>query len=97
MIPLYNRVIVKLDNNWESERISDGGIVVPENVKMGKAQDEPLFGWIEAKGAGCVDPQISVGDYVLLGRFAGLYIDCELDGHQVLVCKENEIMAVVEQ
>jgi co-chaperonin GroES (HSP10) len=97
MIPLYNRVIVKLDNNWESERISDGGIVVPENVKMGKAQDEPLFGWIEAKGEGCVDPQISVGDYVLLGRFAGLYIDCELDGHQVLVCKESEIMAVVEQ
>jgi co-chaperonin GroES (HSP10) len=100
MRPIKDRVIVRLDNNWERERISDGGIVVPADVKMGKGFQEPLFGWVESKGPDCKDPQISEGDYVLLGRFAGLYLnpaDNEDQEDQMLVCKEWEILAVVEQ
>lgn len=91
--PLHDRVIVK---RMEEERMSAGGIVIPDS-----ATEKPSRGEVLAVGNGKIlengDKRaldIKVGDKVLFGKYSGTEV--KVDGEELLVMKEDDIMAVVE-
>ncbi|MGC7405733.1 co-chaperone GroES [Pandoraea pneumonica] len=90
--PLHDRVIVKrLDNETKTA----SGIVIPE-----AAAEKPDQGEILAVGPGKKDDQgksieldVKVGDRVLFGKYAGQSV--KVDGQELLVMREEDIMAVL--
>jgi chaperonin GroES len=91
--PLHDRVIVK---RVEEERTSPGGIVIPDS-----AAEKPMRGEIISVGNGKVLEngelralQVKVGDKVLFGKYSGTEI--KVDGEELLVMREDDLMAVLE-
>ena len=91
--PLHDRVIVK---RIEEERKSAGGIVIPDT-----AAEKPDQGEIIAVGKGKKDDSgklipldVKVGDKVLFGKYSGTEV--KVDGEDVLVMREEDVMAVIE-
>lgn len=91
--PLHDRVIVR---RIEEEQKTSGGIVIPDS-----AAEKPIRGEIVAVGPGkALDNgetrplSIKEGDRVLFGKYAGTEV--KLDGEEVLVMREDDIMAVLE-
>lgn len=91
--PLSDRVIVR---RLEEERTSPGGIVIPDT-----AAEKPMRGEVLAVGNGkALDSgqvralQVKVGDKVLFGKYSGTEV--KLDGEEILVMREDDIMAVLE-
>ena len=91
--PLHDRVIVK---RMEEERASPGGIVIPD-----AATEKPVKGEVIAAGNGKISENgdvraldVKVGDTVLFGKYAGTEV--KVDGDELLVMKEDDIMAVIE-
>jgi chaperonin GroES len=92
--PLHDRVIVK---RKEEERKTASGIVIPDSANT----EKPDQGEILAVGAGKKDDQgklipldVKVGDTVLFGKYAGQTV--KVDGEEVLVMREEDIMGVIE-
>ncbi len=92
--PLHDRVIVK---RKEEERKTASGIVIPDSAST----EKPDQGEILAVGAGKKDDQgklipldVKVGDTVLFGKYAGQTV--KVDGEEVLVMREEDIMGVIE-
>ncbi len=91
--PLHDRVIVK---RLESERTSPGGIVIPDS-----AAEKPVEGKVVAVGKGKIldDGQVraldvKVGDKILFGKYSGTEV--KVDGDELVVMREEDIMAVIE-
>ena len=91
--PLHDRVIVK---RMEEERMSAGGIVIPDS-----ATEKPVRGEVLAVGNGKIlesgekrPLDISVGDNILFGKYSGTEV--KVDGDELLVMREEDIMAVIE-
>ena len=91
--PLHDRVIVK---RMEEERTSPGGIVIPDT-----ATEKPIRGEVTAIGPGKILDDgsvraldVNVGDEVLFGKYSGTEV--KVDGDDLLVLREEDIMAVVE-
>ena len=91
--PLHDRVIVK---RMEEERTSPGGIVIPD-----AAAEKPVRGEVLAAGNGKILENgtvraldVKVGDKVLFGKYSGTEV--KVDGDDVLVMREEDIMAVIE-
>jgi chaperonin GroES len=91
--PLHDRVIVK---RIENERKTASGIVIPDN-----AAEKPDQGEVMAVGPGKKDDQgklitmdLKVGDRILFGKYSGQTV--KVDGDEVLVMREDDVMAVVE-
>jgi chaperonin GroES len=91
--PLHDRVIVK---RMEEERLSAGGIVIPDS-----ATEKPVRGEVLAVGNGKIlengekrDLDVKAGDKVLFGKYAGTEV--KVDGEELLVMREEDIMAVIE-
>ena len=91
--PLHDRVIVK---RMEEERTSPGGIVIPDS-----AAEKPIRGEVVAVGNGKILENgevraldVKAGDKVLFGKYSGTEV--KVDGNDVLVMREDDIMAVVE-
>ena len=91
--PLHDRVIVK---RMEEERTSPGGIVIPD-----AATEKPIKGEVIAAGNGKIlengdvrSLDVKVGDTVLFGKYSGTEV--KVDGDELLVMKEDDIMAVIE-
>ena len=91
--PLHDRVIVK---RIEEEKKSAGGIVIPDT-----AAEKPDQGEIVAVGKGKKDDNgkliaidVKVGDRVLFGKYSGQAV--KVDGDELLVMREEDIMGVVE-
>jgi chaperonin GroES len=91
--PLHDRVIVK---RVEEERTSPGGIVIPDS-----ATEKPMRGEVLAVGNGkTLDNgeqkalDVKVGDTVMFGKYSGTEV--KVDGDELLVMREDDIMAVVE-
>ena len=90
--PLHDRVIVK---RLEEERKTASGIVIPD-----AAAEKPDQGEVLAIGPGKKDDKgnpisldVKVGDRVLFGKYAGQAV--KVDGQELLVMREEDIMAVV--
>ena len=91
--PLHDRVIVKrLDN----ERKTASGIVIPESAAEKPDQGEVLaVGPGKRAENGTLNPvDVKAGDKVLFGKYAGQSV--KVDGEEVLVIREDEILAVIE-
>ena len=91
--PLHDRVIVK---RMEEERMSAGGIVIPDS-----ATEKPIRGEVLAVGNGKILENgekraldINVGDTILFGKYSGTEV--KVDGEELLVMREEDIMAVIE-
>ena len=91
--PLHDRVIVK---RMEEERTSPGGIVIPDD-----STEKPIKGEVIAAGNGKILENgdiraldVKVGDKVLFGKYAGTEV--KVEGEELLVMKEDDIMAVIE-
>ncbi|MCB4359713.1 co-chaperone GroES [Dechloromonas sp. ZY10] len=92
--PLHDRVIVK---RVEAERTTASGIVIPDS-----AGEKPDQGEILAVGPGKRDDNgkqialdVKVGDRVLFGKYAGQSV--KVDGQEVLVMREEDIMGVLQK
>ena len=91
--PLHDRVIVR---RKEEERTSAGGIVIPDS-----ATEKPIRGEVTAVGNGkLLDSgevrglDVKVGDEVLFGKYSGTEV--KVDSEDLLVLREDDIMAVIE-
>ena len=92
--PLHDRVIVK---RVEAERTTASGIVIPDS-----AGEKPDQGEVLAVGPGKRDDNgkqvaldVKVGDRVLFGKYAGQAV--KVDGQEVLVMREEDIMGVLQK
>jgi chaperonin GroES len=90
--PLHDRVVIK---RMEEERLSAGGIVIPDN-----ATEKPIRGEVVAIGEGKlldngqVRPlKVKVGDKVLFGKYSGTEV--KLSGTEYLVVREDDVFAVI--
>ncbi len=91
--PLHDRVIVK---RVEEVRTTASGIVIPDT-----ATEKPDQGEVIAVGPGKKDESgklialdVKVGDKVLFGKYAGQTV--KVDGTELLVMREEDLMGVVE-
>jgi chaperonin GroES len=91
--PLHDRVIVR---RLEEETTSPGGIVIPDNAK-----EKPSRGEIIAVGLGKQLDNgdvralaVKAGDKVLFGKYAGTEV--KVDGEEILVMREEDIIGVIE-
>jgi chaperonin GroES len=92
--PLHDRVIVE---RLEQETKTASGIVLPEG-----AAEKPDQGKVTAVGNGKIlddgkvrPLDVKVGDTVLFGKYSGQTV--KIDGKEVLVMREEDIMAIVEK
>jgi len=91
--PLHDRVIIK---RMEEETTTPGGIVLP-----GSAAEKPSRGTVVAVGRGKIlesgevrSLDVRVGDHVLFGKYSGSEV--KVDGEDLIVMREEEIMAIIE-
>ena len=92
--PIHDRVIVK---RLEEERKTASGIVIPDTVA-----EKPEQGEVKAVGTGkrqddgtIVPIDVKVGDRVLFGKYSGQTV--KVDGEELLVMREEDIMGVIEK
>ena len=93
--PLGDRVIVRRN---DEEETTEGGIVIP-----GSAAEKPSQGEVLAVGPGrTLDngevqaPSVKKGDVVVFGQYAGSNT-VKVDGDELVVLNENEILGVLEK
>jgi chaperonin GroES len=91
--PLHDRVVVK---RIDADSKTTGGIIIPDTAK-----EKPQTGEITAVGQGGLDEagklvpiDLKVGDKVLFGKWSGTEV--KLDGVELLIMKESDIMGVLD-
>ena len=92
--PLHDRVVIR---RVDSETKTSGGIIIPAT-----AAEKPQQGEVLAAGPGTRDEtgklvplDIKAGDKVLFGKWSGTEV--KIDGQDVLIMKESDIMGVIEK
>jgi chaperonin GroES len=91
--PLHDRIIIKRS---EPETRTASGIVIPDSAGEKPEQGEVLAvgpGKRDDKGAR-IAPDVQLGDKVLFGKYAGQTV--KLNGNEVLVLSEQDILGVIE-
>jgi len=90
--PLHDRLVVRRIEEKETAR---GGIIIPDTAK-----EKPQEGEVLAVGNGKVLDNgtkvaldVKVGDKILFGKYSGT--DIRLDGEDVLILREDEVLAVL--
>jgi chaperonin GroES len=90
--PLGDRVLVK---RVKEEEKTKGGIIIPDTAK-----EKPQEGEVVAVGPGARDEDgeriamdLQVGDRILFGKWSGTEVT--LDGEELLIMKESDVMGVV--
>ncbi len=91
--PLHDRVVVR---RVDSEEKTSGGIIIPDSAK-----EKPSEGEVVSVGAGARDESgkvqaldVKAGDRVLFGKWSGTEV--KIDGEDLLIMKESDIMGVIE-
>lgn len=92
--PLHDRVLVRRIEDAETVR---GGIIIPDTAK-----EKPQEAEVIAAGNGKVLDngtrvalEVKAGDRVLFGKYSGNEI--KVDGEDVLILREDEILAILEK
>ena len=85
--PLADRVLIE---PTPAEETTLAGIIIPDSAK-----EKPLNGKVLAVGNGTKDEpmQLSVGDEVLYGKYAGTEI--ELEGEKYLMMRQSDVLAII--
>jgi chaperonin GroES len=91
--PLHDRVVIRRLN---AEERTSGGIIIPDT-----AQEKPMEGEVVAVGPGARNEQgqivaleVKAGDRILFGKWSGTEV--KLDGEELLIMKESDVMGIVE-
>jgi len=91
--PLHDRVVVR---RLEAEEKTAGGIISPDTAK-----EKPMEGEVIAVGPGARDEagklvplDVKDGDRKLFGKWSGTEV--KLDGEELLIMKESDIMGIIE-
>jgi chaperonin GroES len=91
--PLGSRVLVE---PIDAEEVTAGGIVLPETAK-----EKPQKGKVLSVGPGDRDEDgdriamdVKTGDVVLFAKYGGTEI--KVDGKKLLILRENDLLAIVE-
>ena len=91
--PLHDRVMIR---RIDPEAKTTGGILIPDT-----AQEKPMEGEVVAVGPGArnekgtlVPLDVKKGDRILFGKWSGSEI--KLDGEDLLIMKESDVMGVLE-
>ena len=91
--PLHVRVLIR---RVEAEEKTQGGIIIPDTAK-----EKPMEGEVVAVGPGARDEtgklvplDVKGGDRILFGKWSGTEV--KLDGEELLIMKESDIMGIVE-
>ncbi|HUU66121.1 MAG TPA: co-chaperone GroES [Methyloceanibacter sp.] len=91
--PLHDRVVVR---RIEEDERTRGGIIIPDTAK-----EKPQEGEIIAVGPGAPDEKghvqpldVKAGDRVLFGKWSGTEV--KIDGEDLLIMKESDILGVIE-
>ena len=91
--PLHDRVVVR---RVEAEEKTAGGIIIPDTAK-----EKPQEGEVIAVGPGARDEagklvplDVKAGDRILFGKWSGTEV--KIDGEELLIMKESDIMGIVE-
>ena len=91
--PLHDRVLVR---RVEAEEKTAGGIIIPDTAK-----EKPQEGEVVAVGGGAkgddgkVTPlDVKAGDRILFGKWSGTEV--KIDGQDLLIMKESDIMGVAD-
>ena len=90
--PLADRVLVKMA---EAEETTKGGIILASTAK-----EKPQIAQVIAVGpGGVVDGKevtmhVSVGDHVLVSKYAGTEV--KADGEEFTILRQSDILAIVE-
>ena len=91
--PLHDRVVVR---RLEEDNKTAGGIIIPDT-----AAEKPQTGEVVAVGPGgrdddgdIIKPDVQAGDKVLFGKWSGTEV--KIDGEDLLIMKESDIMGVLE-
>jgi chaperonin GroES len=92
--PLHDRVVIR---RAEGELKSGGGIIIPDTAK-----EKPQEGEVIAVGPGSRDESgklvpldVKAGDLILFGKWSGTEV--KVDGEDLLIMKESDIMGIVEK
>ena len=92
--PLHDRVLVE---RVEQEDRTKGGIIIPDT-----AQEKPMEGKVISVGGGArnengqvVALDVKKGDRILFGKWSGTEV--KIDGKELLIMKESDIMGIVEK
>ena len=92
--PLHDRVLIR---RVESEEKTVGGIIIPDTAK-----EKPMEGEVISAGAGArgedgkLQPMdVKAGDRVLFGKWSGTEV--KLEGEELIIMKESDIMGVLAQ
>ena len=92
--PLGDRVLVR---RVEEEAKTKGGIIIPDTAK-----EKPQEGEVIAVGPGARDDSgkihaldVKKGDRILFGKWSGTEV--KIDGEDLLIMKESDILGVVEK
>lgn len=89
--PLGDRVVIKM---LESEETTKGGIIL-----AGTAKEKPQMAEVVAVGPGVVEDgktipmEVSVGDKVLMSKYAGTEV--KIDGVEYIILSQKDILAKV--
>lgn len=91
--PLHDRVVIR---RLEEDEKTAGGIIIPDSAK-----EKPMQGQVLAVGPGSRNEKgevapldVQAGDTVLFGKWSGTEV--RIDGEDVLIMKESDIMGVIE-
>ncbi len=92
--PLHDRVIIR---RMEEEKTSPGGIVIPDS-----AAEKPVKGQVVAVGKGKIldngdvrPLDVKKGDLILFGKYSGTEVS--VDGEELLVMREDDITAIINE
>ena len=92
--PLHDRVLVE---RVSAEDRSKGGIIIPDT-----AQEKPMEGKVVSAGSGArneagqlVPLDVKKGDKILFGKWSGTEV--KIDGKELLIMKESDIMGIIEK
>ena len=90
--PLHDRILVE---RLEEQEVKKGGIIIPDTAK-----EKPQEGKVIAAGNGKVSDDgkkipldVKAGDRVLFGKYSGN--DITLDGQDLLIMKEEDVLGVI--
>ena len=91
--PLHDRVLVR---RVTAEEKTAGGIIIPDTAK-----EKPQEGEVVSAGPGTLNDRgelraldVKAGDRILFGKWSGTEV--KLDGEELLIMKESDIMGVLE-